>query len=106
MMPLAAGAVWITNSAGLFRIDPSHNRAGRLPIRAKPFSEYGHIDVAAGEDRVWMRAGDRRVVAVDPRTARVTDRRPASGGGGNIEFGFGSLWVANAADDDVWRVAP
>lgn len=105
-MAVAAGAVWIADPAGLFRIDPARNRARRLPIRAKPLSEYGHISVAAGAGRVWMRAGDRRIVAVDPRTARVTDRRPASGGGGNVGFGFDSLWVANAADDSVWRVAP
>ena len=105
-MATAAGAVWITNPAGLYRIDPTRNRARRLSVRAKPFSEYGHIDIAAGDGRIWMRAGDRAVVAIDPRTARVTGRRPASGGGGNIEFGFGSLWVANAADDSVWRVAP
>lgn len=105
-MAIAGGAVWITNPAGLFRIDPAHNRARNLPIRAKPFSEYGHIDIAVGDGRLWMRAGDRRIVAVDPRTARVTDRRPASGGGGNIEFGFDSLWVANAVDDSVWRVEP
>ena len=105
-MSVAGGAVWITNPAGLFRIDPARNRARRLPVRAKPFSEYGHIDIADGAGRIWVRAGDRRIVAVDPRTGRPTDRRPASGGGGNIEFGFGSLWAANAADDSVWRVAP
>ena len=105
-MAVAGGAVWLSNPAGLFRIDPASNRARRLPIRAKPLSEYGHISVTAGDGSVWMRASDRHIVAVDPRTARVTGRRPASGGGGNIEFGFGSLWVANAADDSAWRVVP
>ena len=100
----AGGAVWIANPAGLYRVDPATNRARRLPIRAKPLSEYGHISLAAGGGRVWMRAGDRRVVGVDPRTARVVADRPASGGGGNIALGFGSLWVANASEDSVWRI--
>ena len=100
----AGGAVWIANPAGLYRVDPAANRARRLPIRARPFSEYGHISLAADEGRVWMRAGDRRVVGIDPRTARVVADRPAGGGGGNIALGFGSLWVANAADDSVWRI--
>ena len=51
-----------------------------------------------------MRAGDRRVVGIDPRTAREIADRPAGGGGGNIALGFDSLWVANAADDSVWRI--
>lgn len=101
----AGGAVWIANPAGLYRVDPATNRARLLPIRARPFSEYGHISLAADDERVWMRAGDRRVVGVDARTARKVADRPAGGGGGNIAAGFGSLWVANAAEDSVWRIA-
>ena len=100
----AGGAVWVANPAGLFRIDPAADRARRFPVRARPFSEYGHISLAVGAGRVWMRAGDRRVVGIDPRTARVVADRPATGGGGNIAFGFDSLWVANAADDSLWRI--
>jgi DNA-binding beta-propeller fold protein YncE len=100
----AGGAVWIANPAGLYRVDPATNRARRLPIRPKPLTEYGHISLASGDGRVWMRAGDRRVVVIDPRTAREVAARPACGGGGNIAFGFGSLWVANAAEDTVWRI--
>ena len=101
----AGGAVWVADPAGLFRVDPATNRARRVPVRVRPFTEYGLITLAVGDGRVWMRVGDRRIAGIDPRTARVVAGRRASGGGGNIAFAFGSLWVANAGEDSLWRLA-
>jgi streptogramin lyase len=97
------GKMWITNAAGLFEVDPTAGTATLHPIHISPFSEFGDLYVAAGAGSLWMRTSDTSVARIDPATGQVIQRYPATGGGGGVAVGFGSLWVSNAGADSIWR---
>jgi DNA-binding beta-propeller fold protein YncE len=103
-MAFAMGKVWIAVPGGVYIIDPSTNQARRLSIPIRPFTQAGDIAIVASAGSVWVRTSDRKVVRIDVRTGRVDRTYPASGGGGGLAVAFGSLWVANAGDDTVWRI--
>jgi hypothetical protein len=96
--------VWVAVPGGVYAIDPSTNQAQRLSIPIRPFTQWGDIPIVAGAGSVWVRTSDRKVVRIDARSGRVVATYPASGGGGGLAVAFGSLWVANAADDTVSRI--
>jgi streptogramin lyase len=100
----AAGSVWLTNPAGLYRIDPKTNAATLVKLPLRPFTQFGTIALAAGDGALWIRTGDRTVVRFDPRRRKVVGHYPAAGGGGEIAYAFDALWVANAYADSVWRI--
>jgi hypothetical protein len=99
----ADGKVWVPNPAGLFEIDPSTNTAQLVPVRFRPMSNGGDINVGAANGSLWFRTGNKTVARFDPTADRLLGTSPAAGGGGGIAVGFGSLWVANAGADSVWR---
>lgn len=103
-MAFAQGKVWVAAPGGVYTIDPSTDQARRLAIRIRPFTQWGDIPIVAGAGSVWVRTSDRAVARIDARTGRVVATYPAAGGGGGLVVAFGSLWVANAVDDTVWRV--
>ena len=62
--------------------------------------------VAAGPEGVW--AGDpsgSRVLRVDPRSGRVVGEVPETIQVSGMVAGFGSLWVSDAINDVVYRIA-
>ena len=61
-----------------------------------------YIDAADGA--IWLRTSDDSIARIDTRTREVVATYPASGGGGDMALAFGSLWVANFADDTLWRI--
>jgi streptogramin lyase len=101
---VAAGSVWLTNPAGLYRIDPKTNVATLVKLPLRPFTQYGEIALAAGDGALWIRTSDRTVARFDPRRRKVVAKYPAAGGGGEIAYAFDALWVANAYADNVWRI--
>jgi DNA-binding beta-propeller fold protein YncE len=101
---VAARAAWLTNPAGVYRLDPKANRAALVRLPLRPFTQYGDVAMAKGDQALWIRTGDRRVVRFNPRTRKVAVSYAASGGGGGIAYMSGSLWVANAYADNVWRI--
>jgi hypothetical protein len=101
---VAAGSAWLTNPAGLYRLDPKANTATLVRLPLRPFTQYGDVAMATGGGVLWIRTSDRRVVRFNPRTRKVAGTYPASGGGGGIAYGFQALWVANAYADSVWRI--
>jgi streptogramin lyase len=102
-MAFAGGDVWYGNPAGVFRIDPHTNAAKRLPVKIGALDAWGDIDVVAGAGSVWVRSSGSTVTRLDAHTGHRLGRYAATGGGGGLTIAFGSLWVANAADDSVWR---
>jgi len=98
-----AGKVWVPNLAGLFEIDPATNTATLLPLVMHPFTAWGDIGIATNSGSVFVRTSDTRVTQVDATTDRTTATYPAAGEGGDLEVAYGSLWVANALLDTVWR---
>jgi hypothetical protein len=46
----------------------------------------------------------RKIVArIDPSSGQAIQRYPATGGGGGVTVGFGSLWLTNTGPGSVWR---
>jgi streptogramin lyase len=102
--PLALdGRVWLTNAAGVFEIDPRTNAVRLHRLRIGPFSEQGDVGFAAYGHDLFIRVSDTTIDRVDARTFRIVKHYPATGGGGKLAIAYGSLWIANAGVDTVWR---
>ena len=88
----AGGFVWVTSSEHnvLSKVDPSTNKVvAQIPVGKNPRF------LTAGAGSVWtLNQGDGTVSRVNTRTLRVAEIAAGlSGHGGEIAFGFGSVWV-------------
>ena len=97
------GEIWVTNPAGIYIVNPASHTATRLPLKIHPMSAFGDIYIVATPNGVWVRTGNTSIARLNPTTGRVVARYPATGGGGGLAVAFGSLWVANAGNDTIWR---
>jgi streptogramin lyase len=55
---------------------------------------------------LWLRTSESTIARIDPSTMRVVQTYPAevgSSGPGEMVLYGGSLWMANAETDTVWR---
>jgi DNA-binding SARP family transcriptional activator/ABC-type branched-subunit amino acid transport system substrate-binding protein len=63
--------------------------------------------IAASGDDVWVDDGINTLARIDPRTDRITTRITLDTNElDGIALGAGAVWVADARDGLVWRVAP
>jgi streptogramin lyase len=81
-------------TGGLVKIDPKRNRV----IDYFVFTDRTPVAVAADAEGVWVSSfgrepGQGTLTLMDQRTARITATTPV-GDGGDVETGFGSVWVA------------
>jgi len=89
----ADGSVWVTSSEHnvVSRIDPAANQViAQVPVGNKPRF------ATAGGGALWtLNQGDGTISRVNTRTAEVVATISAGlpGAGGEIAFGFGSVWV-------------
>jgi YVTN family beta-propeller protein len=89
----AYGFVWVTSTEHnlLSKIDPSTNRVvAKSPVGSGPRF------ATAGAGSVWtLNQGDGTISRVDIKTGKLVANIPAglSGHGGEITFGFGSVWA-------------
>jgi DNA-binding SARP family transcriptional activator/DNA-binding beta-propeller fold protein YncE len=113
---VGAGAVWVVDGhrGVLQRIQPGYaNVTDRIALRrpagtrAPPADRFA-VDpssVAVGGGSVWVTDGSRRLLRVDPASARVVDRvdarRPLTG----VAVGAGAVW-AIASPAAVLRIDP
>jgi YVTN family beta-propeller protein len=86
---------------------------GRIPDpRAPSVNEtrvrFGFAGIAAGAHGVWAAgdALDRRVLRIDPQTARFVKGIHLGFPPGGIAAGQGSVWVTDQLDDAVARINP
>jgi len=92
----ADGSVWVTSSEHnvVARIDPAANQVtAQIPVGNKPRF------ATAGAGAVWtLNQGDGTVSRVNTRTGEVVATISAGlpGAGGEIAFGFGSVWITLA----------
>lgn len=104
--PAAPAEVAAANHA--IRIDPAtHQTVASVAVGPNPAA------VAAGGGLVWVaNRHDGTVTVIDPATNQVQQTIPKSGsgpvrpGGPGLAFASGSLWVANANQQQVVRVEP
>jgi virginiamycin B lyase len=87
------GAVWVTSSGALTRIDPASNQiVARIPT---PLADQ-FPSIAFGEGAVWVTSGQSNgvVYRIDPATNRVTATIPLPGGAFEIVVAAGTVWVS------------
>jgi streptogramin lyase len=105
-MAVGEDAVWVGNVAdgSVYRIDPIANTVERVDLRLTRQTQNWDLHLEAADGAIWLRTSDDTVARIDPRTRTVAAAYPASGGGGGMAVTSGSLWVANFADDTLWRI--
>jgi streptogramin lyase len=87
------GYVWITDSINhaLYRVNPNANQiAATIPLHSSPRF------LTSGDGSVWvLNQGDGTVQRIDGKSGEIlaTIDAKATGGGGDIAFGGGSVWV-------------
>ena len=98
------GSVWTLNQAegNVSRIDPKTNKVVATIEVGVP-GEGG--DIAVGEGSVWVTAIDVPMSRIDPKTNRVVVQF-AGPGGDATRVAFGSVWLSNHAQHNVWRLDP
>jgi DNA-binding SARP family transcriptional activator/ABC-type branched-subunit amino acid transport system substrate-binding protein len=96
----ADGAIWaIGPDQSVSRIDAATMK------RVTTITGLRAVAVAASQGAVWVDDGNTRLIRIDPRTNRETQRITLGASGLNgIALGNGVVWVADAVDGVVWRV--
>jgi virginiamycin B lyase len=87
------GAVWVTSSGTVARIDPASNRV----VATIPTPLAGQFpSIAFGEGAVWVTSGQTNgvVYRIDPATNRVTATIPLPAGAFEIVVAAGTVWVS------------
>jgi virginiamycin B lyase len=103
-LTVGAGAVWTLNQG-----DGTVSR-----VDAKTAKLVSHIQVgipgtggelAFGEGRVWATAFQIPLSEIDPASNRVI-KQWFGPGGDSVRVGFGSVWLTNLREQNVWRLSP
>jgi DNA-binding beta-propeller fold protein YncE len=84
------------------RIDPKTNKVTKTIELGVPNADG---EIAFGENFVWVTLTGFPLTRIDPQTDKVAQQFVGEGGGA-ISVGLGSIWLANAAAGNVWRVDP
>lgn len=98
---IGEGAVWVSNSGEVFRIDPATNK-----VVATIHVGGGVYDmVSIGEGAVWVTMWDDNMVArIDPQTNKVIANIPVGNAPAAVAVTPGAVWVSNHHDDSVSRI--
>jgi virginiamycin B lyase len=103
-LTVGAGAVWTLNQG-----DGSISRVEAKSDRLVATIECGIPgtggDITFGAGSVWATLYDFPLTQVDAKT-NIPVKQWAGKGGDGLRFGFGSLWLSNGGQQNVWRVSP
>lgn len=98
-------ATWADHPDGdgsVTRIDPATNEVvATIEIDESP-GEAGEI--AIGEGFVYARSQFTLLAKIDPATNSLVERYEDRKGLGDVEVGFGSVWLSDFAFNRVWRL--
>lgn len=103
-LTVGAGSVWTLNQGDgtISRVDVKTGKVLATISCGVPGSG-GEITFGAGS--VWATVFDFPLTRVDPKTNKVVKQWAGEGGDG-IRFGFGSVWLSNLRQGNVWRLSP
>jgi YVTN family beta-propeller protein len=99
-----AGSIWTLNQGDgtVTRVDA---RSGKV-LATIPVGVPGPGgDITFGNGRVWVTVLRVPLSEIDPAVNRVV-RQWTGGGGDAVRLGFGSIWLSNVEEQNVWRINP
>jgi streptogramin lyase len=106
-LAVTPGKIWIGNPAGIYYVRVATNEATVIPgTTIGNLDQWGCIGIYAARGSVFARTGPSTVTRIDATTDAIVSHYTATGGGGDVAVGFGSLWVTNFGTDSTWREAP
>jgi class 3 adenylate cyclase len=105
-MILTKGALWfLSGDATLTRIDARRGKV-EARIRHEGIPGVGCAYVAADAEAVWVYAATGATLTrIDPETNEVVSSTKLAASG-PMAAGFGSVWVADSANNQVFQLAP
>jgi virginiamycin B lyase len=98
-----AGSIWTLNQGNgtVSRLDIKSNKV----VATIPCGIPGPGgEITFGEGSVWAAIFDFPLTQIDATTNTVS-RQWAGQGGDGVRFGFGSVWLSNLRQGNVWRLA-
>jgi streptogramin lyase len=104
----APGALWFKGAVDgfMYRIDTTKNRVSRIVIPHYQMPvDYEDAFPTFAKGSMWVRSANGTVSRLNAHTGRLQRTYPAdaTGAGGYVAVGDGSLWIANFSSDTVWR---
>jgi virginiamycin B lyase len=103
-LTVGAGAVWTLNQG-----DGTISRVAAKTDKLVATIECGIPgtggDITFGAGSVWATLYGFPLTQVDAKT-NIPVKQWAGKGGDGLRFGFGSLWLSNGGQQNVWRVSP
>jgi len=103
-LTVGAGSVWTLNQG-----DGTISRVSTKTDKVEATVECGIPgeggDITFGAGYVWATLYDFPLTQVDPKT-NLPVKQWAGKGGDGMRFGFGSIWLSNGGQQNVWRVSP
>jgi DNA-binding SARP family transcriptional activator/ABC-type branched-subunit amino acid transport system substrate-binding protein/DNA-binding beta-propeller fold protein YncE len=111
-LAVGEGAAWVVDGpSGLLRkIDPTYGVVGQARI-TPPNLAYdgsrGYLDplsVAAGLGSVWVADGSRRLIRVDPATAKPASQVDLGARLDGVAVGLDAVWAISGADASLIRL--
>ena len=114
-----AGSLWVIGDRdAILRLDPALGR-----VQARIAGPSGARGIAFGEGSLWVTSSGTpptTLQQIDPSSNRVVSSTPLRGAAPkqqnypfavvadprSIAIGFGSVWVCDPGDDEVWRITP
>jgi streptogramin lyase len=102
-LTVGAGSIWTLNQGNgtVSRIDI---KSGRLVATVQCGIPGPGGEIAFGAGSVWAAIFDFPLTQIDAATNTVV-RQWAGQGGDGVRFGFGSVWLSNLHQENVWRLA-
>ncbi len=105
---LAVGddALWVgsVGDGSVYRIDPTTDAVEQIDLGLTKQTEFLDLFIEATPGAIWLRTSHETIARIDTQRREVVATYPAAGGGGDMAVVSGSLWVANFADDTLWRI--
>jgi hypothetical protein len=103
-LTVGAGSVWTLNQ-GDGTISRVQTKTDKLVATIECGIPGTGGDITFGAGSVWATLYDFPLTQVDAKT-NLPVKQWAGKGGDGLRFGFGSLWLSNGGQQNVWRVSP
>jgi virginiamycin B lyase len=103
-LAIGESSVWVLcqKEGKVERIDPKTFKVSKTILLEVPGAEGG---IVIGQGSVWVTLAGFPLTRIDPGTDKVVQQFYGEGGGA-IQFGLNSIWLANLKEKTFWRLDP